>query len=160
MKHQIYCLNLKLGMGEMVWKIENGQYFVKRPKDNRILMKFQIKWDIIRHAYANTHILLSAKCDLLKPPTMPEVFNRMHPLGILEGWKSILYMKIPRYRLEEQRSAWPVKKYRWEEEESGKQIGKIFVLRGRIFIPSGKRAEGLNRNGWGWEKGKKTGQGV
>lgn len=43
MKHQIYCLNLKLGMGEMVWKIENGQYFVKRPKDNRILMKFQIK---------------------------------------------------------------------------------------------------------------------
>lgn len=43
MKHQIYCLNLKLGMSEMIWKIENGQYFGQKTKRNRILMKFQIK---------------------------------------------------------------------------------------------------------------------
>lgn len=118
-------------------------------------MKFQIKWDIIRHAYANTHILLSAKCDLLKPPAMPEVFNRMHPQGILEDWKSTLYMKIPRYRLEEQRSAWPVKKCRWEEEEPGKQTGKIFVLRGRIFILSEKEKKGWTGTGEAGRKGRK-----
>lgn len=82
---------------------------VRRPKGNRILMKFQIKRDIIRHAYANAYILLSQKRGVLKPPTMSEVFNRIHAQIILEGWKSTMYLQIPRYRLEEQREAWPVK---------------------------------------------------
>jgi len=58
---------------------------VKRPKGNRFLMKFQLKRDIIRNAYANAHILLSHKHGVLQPLPMSGVFRRMHAQIILEG---------------------------------------------------------------------------
>lgn len=41
MKHQIYCLNLKSGMSEMIWKIENGHFFsLKKKKDTQKEIEF------------------------------------------------------------------------------------------------------------------------
>lgn len=49
MKHQIYCLDLKLGMGEMIWKIENDWYFGQETKRKK---NFNEISDKMRHNQA------------------------------------------------------------------------------------------------------------
>lgn len=62
MKHQIYCLNLKLEMGEMIWKIENGQSFGQETKRKQNFNEISDKMrHIIRHAYANAHKFVVSK---------------------------------------------------------------------------------------------------
>lgn len=131
----------------------------KRPKGNRNLMKFEIKWDIIRHAYANAHILLSQKHGVLKPPAMSEVFSRMQAQIIREGLEE--YCVSANSQVQTRRTERSVAGERKQLGGGGnREADKIFVSWGRILMLSGERAEGLNGNWWGWEKGKKTWQGV
>lgn len=158
MKHQIYCLDLKLGMGEMIWKIENDWYFGQETKRKKNLMKFQIKWDIIRHAYAKAHILLSQKHGVLKPPTMSEVFNRMQAQSIRESWKSTVDLQIPRYRLGEQREAWPLKESSWEEEGTGNRQERPLCPKAKYWCFLEKEQKSWAVTGGAGRKGRKRGR--
>lgn len=156
MKHQIYCLDLKLGMGEMIWKIENDWYFGQETKRKQ---NFNEILDKMRHNQACickcTHFIVSkARCTQTTHKCLR--FSTGRKLRAFVRAERVLRIcKFP--GTGEQREAWPVKESSWEEEGRGNRQERPFRPEAECWCFLEKERKGWAVTGEAARKGRKRG---